>query len=362
MNRKDFLKNCLASGIIYSLSRSAYSNELIASPAFREELPFEGIKAIDAHAHPYHLNAYPNLLQERIKHLRSTATIERMKDAGLVASVFAAVGDRWVSDDPSNNSFEDTLDQLKIVENFEEKKKLHILRNKSDLNFSEVKDELFGAIMAIEGGDALEGELSNLNKFHDHGVRLIALLHKHNNEIGFNQESQIDGPLTPFGIKVVEKMNEIDMMIDLAHTKTKTLIHISEVSQLPLLDSHTAPFPDGEANTFPNRARNWEEMEIIAKSGGVICTMPIGYKLGNYSRTTLTQWANEIVLMKTRLGIEHIGLGTDGGGLPRLVDGWDSISSLPNFINELIAVGLSKEDIIAFTGGNFLRIARECLH
>jgi membrane dipeptidase len=361
MNRKDFLKNCIALGIALPFSSTAFDNWIMASATFKDHLPFDGIMAIDAHAHPYHLNAYPYFLYGRMRHLRTTSTVERMKDAGLVASVFAAVGDRWVSEDPSKSSIEDTLDQLKRVENFEKRKKLRVLRNKSDLEFSKSKDELFGAIMAIEGGDALEGEIQNLNKFYEYGVRLITLLHKHDNQIGFNQESQSDGPLTPFGMKLVEKMNEIGMIVDVAHSATKTLKSISEVSHLPLLDSHTAPFPDGEENSFPNRARSWEEMEIIAKSDGVICTMPIGYTLGNYSRTTLASWANEIVLMKIRLGIEHVGLGTDSGGLPRLVDGWDSISSLPRLINELLTVGLSKDDIIAFTGGNFLRIARECL-
>jgi microsomal dipeptidase-like Zn-dependent dipeptidase len=84
--------------------------------------------------------------------------------------------------------------------------------------------------------------------------------------------------------------------------------------------------------------------------------MPIGYTLGNYSRTTLNSWAKEIVLMKIRLGIEHVVFGTDSSGLPRVVDGWDSISSLPSLINELLAAGLSKEDIIVFSGGNFLRV------
>jgi membrane dipeptidase len=361
MNRKDFLKNCLALGIALPFGRTLLNSSIIRPTGIKNILPFDGIKAIDAHSHPYNLNAYPYFINGRIKHLRTTSTVDRMKNAGLVASVFAAVGDRWLSDDPSKSSFKDTMDQLKRINNFEERNMLRIIRKNSDLVFSERNDDLFGAIMAIEGGDALEGDISNFDKFYDYGVRLMTILHKHDNEIGFNQESNADGPITAYGIKVVEKMNEIGMIIDVAHSAAKSLKSISEISKLPLLDSHTAPFPDGEKNTFPNRARSWEEMELIAKSGGVICTMPIGYTLGNYSRTTLKSWATEIALMKTRLGIEHVGLGTDSGGLPRLVDGWDSISSLPNLIAELLTVGLSKDDIIAFTGGNFLRIAVKIL-
>lgn len=322
----------------------------------------DGILAIDAHAHPYNINSIHYFLYGRLMPPRTISTVEKMKEAGLDASVFAAVGDRWKADDPSKSSFEDTIIQLKRIKNLEERDKIRILKTKSDFSFNKVKDAKFGAIMAIEGGDALEGEILNLDRFYDYGVRLITVLHKNNNEIGFNQESQTDGPLTAFGIKVVEKMNQMGFILDVAHSKTKTLKSISKVSQQPLLDSHTDLFPEGEENSFSNRARTWEEMELIAKSGGVICTMPVGYTLGNYSRTTLKSWVDVIFLMKKRLGIDHIGLGTDSSGLPQLVDGWDSISSLPYLLIELKNAGFSIAEINAFVGGNFLRLARLSIH
>lgn len=54
--------------------------------------------------------------------------------------------------------------------------------------------------MAIEGGDALEGRLENLDAFHDDGVRLLTLVHDRDNELGYNQRSGNDGPLSRFGI------------------------------------------------------------------------------------------------------------------------------------------------------------------
>jgi membrane dipeptidase len=357
MDRKNFIKDCIAIGVALPFSNTHVAKSLISSQTAKTKLPFDGIMAIDAHSQPYLIHSRHYSFW-RIFKPNSASTVERMKDAGFVASVFAAMGDRWVSEDPSKSSFEDTLEQLKHIKGFEERKKVRLLKNKSDLDFSSNKNESFGAIMAIEGGDALQGNIQNINKFHNYGVRLITLLHKNDNEIGFNQESYNDGPLSPFGTRVVEKMIEMGMIIDVAHSNSKTLKSISEVCKLPLLDSHTGIFPEGEVNNFPNRARTWEEMEMIAKSGGLVCTMPVSGTVGNYAKTTLTSWVKEIVLMKERLGIEHVGLGTDSSGLPQLVDGWDSVASLPNLVNELLKFGLSKNDIIAFTGGNFLRIMK----
>lgn len=360
MDRKEFVKKSLALGVTVSIGIETFGNLIPASEADRKSHPLKDIMGIDAHSHPYHFHTDP--IYGRLRNLNTTSTVKRMTEAGLVASVFAAVGDtRSVADDPSGSLYVHTLDQLKKVIRFEEKNKLRLLKTKSDLQFSEDIHSSFGAILAIEGGDALQGELDNLTRFYEHGVRVITVMHKIDNEIGYNQESQSDGPLTPFGIKVVEKMNEIGMMVDTAHSNTKTLKSISEVSLLPLLDSHTAPFPDGEENSFPNRARSWEEMELIAKSGGLIGVMPISYKLGSYSRTALADLAKEIVMMRDRLGIEHVGMGSDSGGLPQLVDGWDSISSLPNLVSELLEQGMSEDETKAFAGGNFLRIARESI-
>lgn len=360
MKRKNFLKNCLALGVSLPFGKTIYDDLIMPSSNIIDALALEGIKGIDAHSHPYNINSDPYLLG-KLKHSGSTSTVERMKEAGLVASVFAAVGDRFGSDDSAKILFEDTLEQLNRIRQFEERKMVRLIKNKSDLTFSGNNEELFGAIMAIEGGDAIEDDLENINKFYDYGVRLITLLHKHDNKIGYNQESKSDGPISSFGVKVIERMSELGMIIDVSHSAPKTLKSISEVCHLPLLDSHTAPFPDGEENNFPNRARSWEEMELIAKSGGLICTMPIGYTLGHYTRMTFTSWAIEIALMKKRLGIEHVGLGTDSGGLPMVVNGWKSISSLPTLLMELKNAGLSSDDIIAFTGGNFLRIAKNYL-
>jgi microsomal dipeptidase-like Zn-dependent dipeptidase len=103
-------------------------------------------------------------------------------------------------------------------------------------------------------------------------------------------------------------------------------------------------------------------MEIIARSGGIVCTWPLAYSGRNAQRATLKDWAAEIVLMKSRLGIAHCGIGTDGGGgLPRLVRGWNSIASLPDLVAEMRAAGLSQEDVAACVGGNFLRLLRKCL-
>ena len=355
MNRREFLGYCVAAGMTIGLGGlvSCIRSNISLSQADKTQL--SGLLIADAHAHPYQLYGSR-------KYDGSTPTIDMMKQVGMVASSFSAVGDMVKYGGRSGRPYSDTLSQLRKVKGLEENKKVKLILKTSDIQSSIEPNDTLGAIMAIEGGDALEGKIKNLSKFYEYGVRMITVLHDHNNEIGFNQRSRSDGPLTPFGIKVIEKMNELGIIVDVAHSKTKTLKSIVEVSTAPLIDSHTNPLPYGYEPSKPTRLRTWSEMELIAKTGGIICTWPLAYSKGIHPRTTLKHWAEEIIQIKKRLGIEHCGLGTDGGGnLPQKVKGWKSIASLPNLIGAMREVGLSQDDIIAYVGGNFLRILNRCL-
>jgi microsomal dipeptidase-like Zn-dependent dipeptidase len=103
-------------------------------------------------------------------------------------------------------------------------------------------------------------------------------------------------------------------------------------------------------------------MELVAKTGGVVCTWPLGYTRGATIRVTFLDWAKEILEMKKRLGMEHVGLGTDGGGgLPGFIEGYRDICDLIKLVQDMQEVGFSNDEISAYMGGNFLRVLRSCL-
>ncbi len=352
MRRRQFLGYCAASGLSSALcgqSIGGEPQESTGNPATA------GLLIADPHAHPYPINATRSY--DPAKPL-----LEIMAQINMALSAFAAVGDLAYHSRRFGTPFMDTRDQLLPVKRLEEKGQIRLALRAADLPVIATAGKPLVGLMAIEGGDALEGRLENLDTFHAYGVRMLTLVHDRDNELGYNQRSGNDGRLSRFGIDVVEKMNKTGMLVDVAHAKTQTLQSIAEVSAMPLIDSHTSPFLPGEEGTGPRRLRTWQEMEIVAGTGGVICTWPLAYsgKIGH--RDSLKDWAEEIVRMKTRLGIEHCGLGTDGGGgLPHFVQGWKSIASLPDLIGEMRNAGLTQDDIAAFVGGNVLRLLGKIL-
>jgi membrane dipeptidase len=342
MGRRRFL--CLTGGLAAAHFAAA------ADVATGAASPLSDLLIADPHAHP-------NQFFGGRGFDRSTPSVETLRQANVVLTAFAAVGDMTYQRGRFGTPYDDTLGQLAHVRRLEESGHIRLVRSAADLRALVTARDRPGGLMAIEGADALEGQLANLDAFHRQGVRLVQLMHERDNELGFNQRSSSDGPLTPFGIEVVERMNRLGMLVDAAHARTATLKGIVSVSARPVIDSHTSLALPGEAGAGSRRLRSWQEMEWIARSGGVVCTWPFAYAGKGSERTTLEHWAEEVVQMKSRLGMAHCGLGTDGGGgLPRFVTGWDSILSLPSLIAALSAAGLSRGDVAAYVGGNFLRV------
>ena len=348
MRRRDFILGSLAGGLAWRFGRDILfaSDDL---PRGDREIML-GLRPWDAHAHPH------SFFSDRPD--ATTPTLAMMKEASLAVCVFSAVGDRIYNLRGGARGGKpkfDTAGQLDRVKGWAKDGDISLIKKKADLD--NLQTEQLEAIVGIEGGDALEGNLENLDYFYvEYSVRMITLMHDRTNEIGGHQRAALnDSGLTPFGRKLVEGMNQRGIIIDVAHAGSNTLKDISALSAKPVVDSHTSPSPREEPL---GRFRSWPEMEQVAKTGGLICTWPLAYP----GRRTLDDWAKEIVTMKTRLGMDHVGLGTDGGGrLPKTVEGYRNILDLPKLVRAMAEEGLSRTEIQAYLGGNLERVVRACL-
>jgi microsomal dipeptidase-like Zn-dependent dipeptidase len=348
MDRRVFLKIGSLGGMAWMLAKI---NPVLSNLFAQEEGAFlKNLPIWDAHAHPY------SFFSDRPD--PTTPTIPMMKEVGVAVCVFAAVGDSVFNVRSQSRGIGakfDTAKQLDRLKGWAKSGAIKIIKNTADLD--RLRPDDLGAIVGIEGGDALEGRIENLDYFYEeYGVRLITLMHDNNNAIGRHQRANPDEEgLTRFGRNVVERMNRIGMIIDVAHAQTNTLRDITELSKKPVVDSHTSI---SEGNIPLSRLRSWEEMEWVAKNGGVVCTWPFAFA----KRSTLADWAKEITVMKSKLGGAFIGLGTDGGGrLPQTVEGYKNIGDLSKLVKTMREAGLDQADIRAYLGGNFERVVRASL-
>lgn len=362
MNRRQFLK---ALGI--STLTLGYGGNLVFAESTakggQKDL-FKGLRIIDAHAHP------ERYLSEG-QRPEDSSTVRAMTEMGMAASIFAAVGDRvFLSGGRLPGSeYENTKIQLDHWKNGVVRSgKVKLVLKSSDIPKAPVPGSVPGCILAIEGGDALEGNTERVNEFHTYGVRVITLIHFSNNPLGDSMQDlgspglrPRNGGLTAAGRKIVERMQELGMVVDVAHADSLTLKQIAEITQRPVLDSHSNPCALEDTNRC-GRFRTWKDMEVVAKTGGVVCTWTWGMTREKTKRETFRDWAAEIAEMKKRIGMQHVGLGTDGGGgIPRFVRGYHDIRDLSQLVAAMQEAGLTRHDISAYMGGNTYRVLKACM-
>lgn len=357
MRRRDFLRNTLKAAIGVALGGMIGPIPHFASATNGKSL-LDGMLIIDPHSHP---DMNPEYWKDQ------SAGFRFMKEIGMAASCYAAIGDFPRTSKAFVGSYFETA--VKMIDYWKntvvQKDQVKLVLKMSDIPAPGTKTP--GAILGLEGGDALEGRADRVDEFHKLGLRVLQIVRLHNNELGDIMRAMpnldpgpYSGGLTPKGRAVIDRMQEVGVVVDLSHASKATLKDVVAYCRKPILDSHTTTLCASENNWdrvdefYKLRARTWEEMEWIASTGGVVCSRPVSWKTQPIK--TIRDWANELLEMKKRIGIEHIGTGTDGGGIPLLVSGYKDVRDLGKLADALTEVGFTREDLAAFMGKNVYRV------
>lgn len=189
--------------------------------------------------------------------------------------------------------------------------KFRMIRSKSDLKRfikDRAKDrELVAGYLGIEGGHCLEGDISNVQKLYDLGVRMMAATHFFDNKLGGSAHGEEQGGLTAFGKEVIKEMDRLGMIIDVAHISPRMFDHIAAITSGVMMDSHTG------VRAICDSPRNLSDHQIrtIAEKGGVI---GVGYFSLAICEAKIPRIVETMTYIKNLVGIEYVALGSDFDG------------------------------------------------
>ncbi len=205
------------------------------------------------------------------------------------------------------------------------------------------------AIVAAEGADFLEGAIGRLEEAHAaYGLRHLQLTHYRVNELGDIQtEPPVHGGLTAFGVEVIRRCNRLGIVVDIAHGTLDLVKKAAEVSDRPLVLSHTSL---SERPQPRSRRIGREHARIVAGTGGVIGVWPPSLHFAD-----LPAYARGIARMAEVAGAEHVGIGSDMLGLLS-ASAFPSYRRLPDLVAHLLETGFSPEEAGKIIGGNYLRV------
>lgn len=240
------------------------------------------------------------------------------------------------------------LQQCKELYNYSKSSegKLRVITNQQELTTyiidrSTNKNQTAG-FLGVEGMQVLEGELANVQVMYDAGIRMMAPTHFFDNKIGGSAHGIKKGGLTPFGKKVITKMEELNMIVDLAHASPALTTDIIKIATRPLLVSHI-----GVKGTCDN-IRNLSDVHLkgIAATGGII-----GIALFEQAvcGTNAAATAKAIKYTADLVGVKHVAMGTDFDGAALM---HFDVTGFPLIVDELLKLGFSDADIAAIMGSN----------
>ena len=250
--------------------------------------------------------------------------------------------------------------------------------------------------MGMENGAPIEGDLKNIEYFHNKGISYITLTHSKDNAIcdsSYDATGTHQG-LSDFGVEVVAEMNKVGIMVDISHVSDNAFYQVMDITKVPAIASHSSC-----RHFTPGFERNMSDDMIkrLAENGGVIQInfgssfvtqvsqdkrTANGEKVNAYAEENnleaddskvqefakqvakdnpifcdVTDVADHIDHVVALAGIEHVGFGSDYDGVgDTLPYGLKDPSDFPNLIYHLLKRGYSEEDIEKICYKNVWRV------
>ena len=262
-------------------------------------------------------------------------------------------------------------------------------------------------IIGIENGFVIGRDahaFDQLDHYYQLGARYMGLTHTGNNDICDSSSASIKlgdkpgehGGVSTFGRKVIARMNQLGMIVDVSHSSEQCMLQAIKLSRAPIIASHSGV----KAMAESSRNLTDEQMTKLAESGGVMQLVAysgfikpdpardqaftdleeqvriefkaeeFSYKLHehtdsyqsgvekinrDYPLSTVSDFVDQVVYAIKLMGIDHVGISSDFDGGGELRD-WRDASETFNITRELLSRGFSEQDIAKIWSGNFLRV------
>lgn len=245
--------------------------------------------------------------------------------------------------------YERALYQLQKLHAFADDERLMLVRSRSDLEELTARraggEQLVGAIYLIEGAHPFEGDIANVDRLFEEGLRISGLTHFFDNELGGSLHGTSGEGLTEFGRAVVRRANELGMIIDIAHSSPAMVADVLDLSNSPVILSHGGF--KGSCDTPRNLSDDL--MQRIADAGGLI---GVGYWDGAICDASPRGIVDSIRYGIDLLGVEHIALGSDYDGTVTVP--FDT-SELAILTETMLQSGFTEDEIRKVMGENVRR-------
>jgi membrane dipeptidase len=329
---------------------------------------------------------------------KAHSDLRRFKSGGVDAQVFSVFCDSTYGKGAAFKFANAQIDSLYAIA-ARNPDKMVIVQSPQEL-FRAVKQKKLAAMIGVEGGHMIEDNVSFLDSLYNRGARYLTITWNNSTSWATSSLDESSNPvknnkkgLNEFGRRVVKRMNELGMMIDVSHGGEQTFWDVIHTTTKPVIASHSGAYSlkpihrnlkDEQikaiaknkgviqiyfSSTFLDTALKKQAQLFFAKHGSEMDSLfkendkPIALWFQNkypeeYKglRTPLSTVLDHIDYIVRLVGVDYVGLGSDFDGILFPPIGLDDVSQFPNLTKGLLERGYSKTDINKILGGNFIRV------
>jgi membrane dipeptidase len=184
--------------------------------------------------------------------------------------------------------------------------RLVLVRRYSDVEEA-IERRKVGILANFQNSTAIGTDLANLDLFFSLGVRQIQLTFNWRNWVGDGCTERTDCGLTYFGVDFVKRMNELGVIVDVSHSGPQTTYDAIEVSEKPILFSHT----NCKAICDHPRNKTDDQIKALAAKGGVMGVSSFNWFVSDNPVSTLADLLDHYDHVLELVGPDHVGIGSD---------------------------------------------------
>lgn len=257
-------------------------------------------------------------------------------------------------------SLEIALEKAAIALRLERAGAWRLCRSTADVRAA-MDEGIFAAVLHMEGCEAIDADLDNLEVFYAAGLRSLGPVWSRHNifahgvPFAFPMSPDTGPGLTERGFELVRACNRMGILIDLAHITEQGFWDVARTTDQPLVASHS------NVHALTPVARNLtdKQLDAIKESGGLV---GLNYAVTmlradgrDDARTPVSDMVRHLDYLVDRLGIEHVALGSDfdGATIPEEIS---DAAGNQNLVAALRGAGYADADLKKICRENWLRI------
>ncbi|MFQ5889998.1 MAG: dipeptidase [Gemmatimonadota bacterium] len=314
---------------------------------------------------------------------RGHLDLPRMREGGFDGGIFAV----WI--DPNlPHPLERSLEGVERLHAFlQDTPGFRPVLAPADVTAAERRGEV-AALIGVEGGYGITDDLSALNRLHRAGMRCLTLAWMAPTAwADASGTAPAHDGLSAFGLRVVERLQELGVVIDVSHASDRAVQQVLERADVPIAATHSGVravadhhrnLPDAlverlaaadgviginffSAYLDSRFAREFEELRRRLAGDGPADHETLDRAAGELRPAPLERLLEHIEHAARVAGWEHVGLGSDFDGVASLPDGLRDARDLPRITTALAERGADEASLRALLGENFRRLLETVL-